>query len=395
MSKAIMPSYVSVAFITVFVPDYKVWFYRELDNLFPGRFYAVHGPERKGTRPRDVGPLGTQNDILVKNRFFVIRGVELTWIPCVLWLLKKRPDIVILQDGVRIISNYVVHMLSQVMGKKIVYYTHGHNHQAELAYSQQTRSLVEKIRRFMLRRSNAVIVYTNANATYLKKHGVFTRTFVSNNTVDVPARLAAYSSINSEEIRQIRNGIGAQEGEQIIAFLGRLVPEKRVDIFVDVIRALNAGHGTIYRGLIVGDGPLLRQLQGYAEGVRVFFTGHQSGTDLAKYLACMECMFLPTHVGLALVEAFCAGKPLITLEGKYHSPEIDYLAHGVNGLVLNSNDPEVIAGGVAKLLNDRESLSRMATEARLAALALDPTVSLQAFEAAVKYAKGVDLKEAT
>lgn len=388
-----MSSSISVVFISVFVPDYKVWFYRELDKLFPGRFYAVHGPERKGTRPRDVGPLGIQNDIFAKNKFLVIRDVELTWIPCLWWLLRKKPDVVILQDGVRIISNYLVHMLSQVMGKKVVYYTHGHNHQAALTRSEQTKSVVEKIRQFMLRHSNAVIVYTNANATYLKSHGVFTRTFVSNNTIDVPARLAAYSSIDLEQIREIRNGIGAQKDEQIIAFLGRLVPEKRVDIFVDVMRELNARQGTRYRGLIIGDGPLLGQLQDYAEDVPVFFAGHQGGRDLAKYLACAECVFLPTLVGLALVEAFCAGKPLITLEGQYHGPEIDYLTQGVNGLIINSNDSKVIAVELAKLLNDRESLKRMATAARRAASALDPKVSLQAFEAAINHARNGSAKE--
>ena len=44
-------------------------------------------------------------------------------------------------------------------------------------------------------------------------------------------------------------------------------------------------------------------------------------------------MLMPGLVGLAVIDAFVADTPLATTAIDFHSPEIAYLKHGVNGLI--------------------------------------------------------------
>lgn len=377
-----------IVFMTIFVPDYKVWFYRALDQRFCGKFYAIHGPEREGTRPRDYGPLGIQNDIILRTKFFVFKGIDISWIPCVSWVLRNRPAVMIVQDGVRIISNYFVHLLGKIVGTKIIYYTHGHNHQAQLTRGRRVRSISETIRRFLLNRSDALIVYTQANRAYLKQNGVFTKTFVANNTLDTPTIRNWHSTIEKETIHRLRQSLGIYENQKVIMFLGRLVPEKQVNVFIDVIRELSVLSNAEYVGLVIGDGPSMSELKSYSNGLPIEYVGNRNGIELAQYLACGDCVFLPSHVGLAVIEAFCASKPLITCKNRFHSPEIEYVKHEVNGLLIESSDPAKIAIEISQLLHNETRLARMVGEARKTAEATHPDISITAFEDAVKYVTG-------
>ena len=84
-----MDSVHKIVFMTIIVPEYKAWIYRALDQRFSGKFCAIHGPEREGTRPRDCGPLGIQNEVILRNIFFIFKGIDFSWIPCVSWLLRN------------------------------------------------------------------------------------------------------------------------------------------------------------------------------------------------------------------------------------------------------------------------------------------------------------------
>lgn len=374
-----------VAFIHVFIPDYHAWCYTDLDRRFPNNFFMLHGPERRGTRPRDCGRLPIENDVLCKNKFFVFKGVELTWIPSLRWLIRNRPDVVVLQDGVRIVSNYFLHLIGKVIGTKIVYYTHGHNHQADFSRGPAVQSVSERLRRFLFAHSDALVVYTPANKSYLESRGVTTKIVVSNNTLDTPTLFNRHSSISKETIEKLRRSIGAQKNHKIIAFLGRLIPEKEVGMFIDVIRQLNRSSTPHYLGLVIGDGPSESELKEYSDGLPVRFVGHCDGRALCEYLASVDCVFLPSHVGLAVIEVFCAGKPFVTCKDRHHSPEVDYIEHNVNGLIIDSSDPAEIASEIARMLDDEERLARMSNEATKTARALHPDAHTDAFERAIRY----------
>ena len=73
----------------------------------------------------------------------------------------------------------------------------------------------------------------------------------------------------------------------------------------------------------------------------------------------------PGLVGLSIVDAFCAGLPLVTMAGSKHSPEIVYLQHGING-VISDDTIEAFSESAIRLLDDREYREMLSNNARAA-----------------------------
>lgn len=110
-----------------------------------------------------------------------------------------------------------------------------------------------------------------------------------------------------------------------------------------------------------------------------------------NHLVCADCVFIPSHVGLAVIEAFCAGKPFVTCKGRHHSPEIDYVEHDKNGLIIDAPDPSDIAREIARLLNDQDKLKQMSHEASITARALHPDASIEGFVQAIGYVRSAEM----
>ncbi|MFH1861341.1 MAG: glycosyltransferase, partial [bacterium] len=101
-----------------------------------------------------------------------------------------------------------------------------------------------------------------------------------------------------------------------VGYVGRLVPEKGVDV---LIRALAGLPNT--RGIIVGSGPEREKLEALAveKGIEIQFTGSVAQSKLPDILRQMDVLVLPsrsTHrwaeqFGRAAVEAMVSGIPVI------------------------------------------------------------------------------------
>ena len=77
---------------------------------------------------------------------------------------------------------------------------------------------------------------------------------------------------------------------------------------------------------------------------------------------------MPGLVGLAVVDSFAAGCPLVTVDLDLHSPEIEYLRDGVNGVCLpGGTGPAAYAEAVADLLDDPARLEVLREGCREAA----------------------------
>ena len=60
------------------------------------------------------------------------------------------------------------------------------------------------------------------------------------------------------------------------------------------------------------------------------------------------------------MDSFALRLPLVTIADRYHGPEIAYLEHEVNGIVLpNSTGPDSYAAEVVRLLRDEAGMARL------------------------------------
>ena len=76
-----------------------------------------------------------------------------------------------------------------------------------------------------------------------------------------------------------RRSLGIADDEMAVAFLGRVVMEKGLDVFADAIRELD-GRKVKHRVLVIGEGPARPWFE--QQLPTAIFVGHQEGADLAR-----------------------------------------------------------------------------------------------------------------
>ncbi len=98
------------------------------------------------------------------------------------------------------------------------------------------------------------------------------------------------------------------------------------------------------------------------------YVGVKKGMDALPYWAVAKVNLNPGLVGLSILDSQALGVPLVTSEVPYHSPEISYLASGVNGLMVQDHDqPKDYATAVADLISDEERRLHMAAAGKKSA----------------------------
>ena len=90
------------------------------------------------------------------------------------------------------------------------------------------------------------------------------------------------------------------------------------------------------------------------------FPSSLRGRILLSYVGILAI----TLVGLGILDAFAGGMPVLTTRIDYHSPEIEYLDDGRNGLMLDGETTAIEFGKAAvALLRDEERLEAMSDQA--------------------------------
>ena len=176
------------------------------------------------------------------------------------------------------------------------------------------------------------------------------------NARNTAARLAHYNGLSAETLYHPPPLAGKlKEGASGDYFLsvGRLETVKRVDL---VIAAL-ARVARPWRLVIVGDGPLRRQLEeaAAAEGVadRVTFTGGIDEAALVDLYAGACAVVFPPYdedYGYITLEAFLARKPVVTTTDA--GGPLEFVDDGVTGLVA-APDADSLGAAMSRVAQDR------------------------------------------
>lgn len=161
-----------------------------------------------------------------------------------------------------------------------------------------------------LRRSDAVIGVSPPLARRLRGAMPPTTAVVAiPNGVPLPVPGAA-----AHAQRVVRASLGVADGCTVVMFAGRLVPEKRPDLFVEVAEKVLSRRDDVHFALI-GDGPERSQLQARAHrqnlGRRLTFVGMV--LDAPTWIAGASVLLHPSDheaTPRAVIEAMAAGVPV-------------------------------------------------------------------------------------
>lgn len=240
-----------------------------------------------------------------------------------------------------------------------IWWGHGYNFQASVRPSAAIQ-IKEAIKRFMTRRADGLLTYTEGGADYWRKQGL-PKDWVTPyyNTIDVEGLRKVRADITEQQLIEVRRTL-AIEGKRVLLFSGRLYAEKKVDFLLNAFALLKNMYPEVAL-LIIGDGEERRKLEQLATQLNlrdVHFLGELvEPTDTAVYFSLADLMVLPSLVGLAIVHGFAFGLPLHTTDSPGHGPELDYLS-SKNG-VMSRHDVFQYAEAIASHLFSPHKLEAM------------------------------------
>src|SRR4051812_18896341 len=148
-----------------------------------------------------------------------------------------------------------------------------------------------------------------------------------------------------------RRSIGIGDDELVIAFLGRVVMEKGLDVFSDAIHAF-ATHGLAHRVLVIGEGPARPWFEEQLPDA--IFTGQLTGPDLARALASADLLLNPSTTeafGNVTLEAMACALPVVAAEASGTS---SLVRQGITGTIVDPEDVDEFAAVLAAYATDRE-----------------------------------------
>ena len=165
--------------------------------------------------------------------------------------------------------------------------------------------LVEAILRRFYRRCDAIFAPSESMAQVLREQRMNYNIGIWSRGVD--------RDVFSPDRRDFawRRSLGIGDDEVVIGFIGRLVMEKGLDVFANVIDALEA-RGVAHRVLVVGAGPANDWFRKRLPNA--VFAGFQSGADLGRAAASMDILLNPSVTetfGNVTLEAMAVGLPVV------------------------------------------------------------------------------------
>jgi len=148
-----------------------------------------------------------------------------------------------------------------------------------------------------------------------------------------------------------RRSLGIGDDEMVIAFLGRVVMEKGLDVFVDAVRAFGT-FGLKYRVLVIGDGPARPWFEEQLPDA--IFLGEQTGADLARALASADILLNPSITeafGNVTLEAMACALPVVAADATGAS---NLVRPGITGTLVDGTEPDEFAEALAAYARDPE-----------------------------------------
>lgn len=161
--------------------------------------------------------------------------------------------------------------------------------------------------------------------------------------------------------RSWREAHGIGENEVVVAFVSRLVWEKGIDVYADVIERLE--HLDVpCKSLIVGDGPAREDLESRLP--EACFTGFLEGDALATAYASSDVFLFPSDTetfGNVTLEAMASGLPTICADA---AGSRDLVDEGETGRLCEPGNVEAFTKATRDLVLNASRRHRMSGAAR-------------------------------
>lgn len=167
------------------------------------------------------------------------------------------------------------------------------------------------------------------------------------------------------DTKKIRDKFGISQSDPLCLFIGRMTEQKGPDLLLEAIPSVLRVFFDA-KFVFVGDGHLKNYLKHRAFALGVYnacrFLGQVSEDYLTDLYKASDLVCIPSRngpFGLVVLEAWCAGKPIVVTKN-----ESDYVENGINGLTVNIH-PDSVAWGIKEILWDKKAAKRISDNGKI------------------------------
>lgn len=338
------------------LPHYRTGFFKRLKAIYPS-LKVLYGNPFKREVLKNADKLDSDIFQKTSNYYFQKEG-KVFFSSIYKILIKEKPDIVVSVFNVGNLNLYFLFLLRSLLKFKLVLWSLGYDH---LTGFDPGKNFLHKIRLILSQKADAVIFYWKYGKDVVEKFSKKkSHYFVAQNTIDTTMHFDLKSKFDMLGKDKIKKELGIEDKINFI-YIGRLVPDKEVDVLLKAYSLFEKKYGDC-RLTIIGDGPereKLEYLKSNHEITGAFFLGEILDVETTgKWLYISDALIMPGRLGNSVVHSFCYGTPVIsTNKGEFfHCEGISYLKEGVNGFLANDRDPDDLCDKMYKLISDEEQL---------------------------------------
>lgn len=232
---------------------------------------------------------------------------------------------------------------------KIKTYVTAHGSDMFEMYKKQSfmRPFIKKV----LKKADVVFAVSNALKEEILATGV--------SGISQKTRLY-WNSVDIDKFSPDNKNTLENHGKPIVLFVGNIIKRKNVNLILEAKKQSK----TDYEVVVVGDGPLKKELEDKAEKDNISdvrFLG--SRNDVENIIPGCDVLVLPSFsesFGLVLIEALACGKPVI---GSNVGGITEIITDDV-GLLINPNDASTLSDAIDKIIGNDEFREKLASNAR-------------------------------
>ncbi len=270
---------------------------------------------------------------------------------------RVRPDIVHARTAK---ARLLTPLAARLAGVKVVVQTmHGWSFNNEIDNKRWLYVLVEKITTPLY---DWTVMVSEADLEEGRTLGILKKNV---SIIRSGVNVGRMKNVDPEAVARLRAEL-APRGQKIVVLVGRLTPPKTPQVFVEAAAEISRRHPDT-RFVCVGDGALREQVEALiAErglGGHVVMLGLRR--DAAEIVAASDIVVhSSTNEGLpkTVLEGMAAGKPVVATRVGGVPVVIE---DGLNGLLVEKNDPRALAAAIQRLLDEPSLADRLVENAHL------------------------------
>ena len=289
----------------------------------------------------------------VNNVHLSLGSRTLIWQPVLRFV--RGADLIIVEQASKLLINHLLWAMRPIAPYKLAFWGHGRNFQGHTSSVSG-----ESLKAFTSRSVDWWFSYNDLSTKVIHEDIGFPIEKITTvqNAIDTAALRAARKVLTKEGLDALKRDLGLK-GSNVAIYTGGMYEEKRLPFLLEtcmLIKQKLPDFEILFLGSGVDKAVVERAA---AEHDWIHYLGPKFGAEKVPYFALAKLMLLPGLVGLGVLDSFSLGVPLVTTDIDYHSPEIDYLVDGTNGLIVKEHSADAYANAVIDLMNNDVLRKRM------------------------------------